>query len=134
MTSSAHNPTRAMINFLNNGQAVVASHALSSQEGVGEDGKPLEKSTAAVNKTISDANQIRVEAKKKAAEVKLMPNERKVGQYILGKSIGEGTFGKVKLARHITTNEKVTITVDDFYSSFFVQLINLNSVYHDRWL
>lgn len=42
-------------------------------------------------------------------EIKLEPNERKVGQYILGKSIGEGTFGKVKLARHITTNEKVSI-------------------------
>ena len=41
--------------------------------------------------------------------MKLLPNERKVGQYILGKSIGEGTFGKVKLAGHITTNEKVTI-------------------------
>jgi len=67
----------------------------------------VEQSTAAVNKTISDANQIRIEAKKKAADVKLLPNERKVGQYILGKSIGEGTFGKVKLGRHITTDEKV---------------------------
>jgi serine/threonine protein kinase len=41
-------------------------------------------------------------------DIKLEPNERKVGQYILGKSIGEGTFGKVKLGRHITTNEKVS--------------------------
>ena len=106
MTSSAHNPTRAMINFLNNGQAVVASHALSSQGG--GHNKPPRESKTAVNKTISDANQIKVEAKKKAAEVKLLPNERKVGQYVLGKSIGEGTFGKVKLGRHITTGEKVT--------------------------
>lgn len=61
-----------------------------------------------MNKTISDHNQIRLDANKRSANVKLEPNERKVGQYILGKSIGEGTFGKVKLGRHITTNEKVS--------------------------
>jgi len=32
-----------------------------------------------------------------------------VGQYMLGKTIGEGTFGKVKLAIHIPTGEKVDI-------------------------
>ena len=84
----------------------MASHALSSQGG--GHNKPAKESKTAVNKTISDANQIKVEAKKRAAEVKLLPNERKVGQYVLGKSIGEGTFGKVKLGRHITTGEKVT--------------------------
>ena len=68
----------------------------------------MEGKNAAVNKTISDSNQIKIETNKKAAEIKLGPNERKVGQYILGKSIGEGTFGKVKLGRHITTNEKVS--------------------------
>ena len=47
-------------------------------------------------------------ANKKVTDIILAPNERKVGQYILGKSIGEGTFGKVKLGRHITTNEKVS--------------------------
>jgi serine/threonine protein kinase len=31
-----------------------------------------------------------------------------VGQYMLGKTIGEGTFGKVKLAVHIPTGEKVS--------------------------
>ena len=30
-----------------------------------------------------------------------------VGQYMIGKTIGEGTFGKVKLAVHIPTGEKV---------------------------
>ena len=35
--------------------------------------------------------------------------ERKlVGQYMLGKTIGEGTFGKVKLAVHIPTGEKAS--------------------------
>jgi hypothetical protein len=28
-------------------------------------------------------------------------------QFILGKTIGQGTFGKVKIATHITTGEKV---------------------------
>lgn len=31
-----------------------------------------------------------------------------VGQYMLGKTIGEGTFGKVKLAAHMPTGEKVS--------------------------
>jgi serine/threonine protein kinase len=31
-----------------------------------------------------------------------------VGDYLLGKTIGEGTFGKVKLGTHIPTGEKVS--------------------------
>ena len=38
-------------------------------------------------------------------------NDKTIGQYILGKSIGEGTFGKVKLGTHILTNEKVAIKI-----------------------
>jgi hypothetical protein len=33
-----------------------------------------------------------------------------VGQYMLGKTIGEGTFGKVKLGVHIPTGEKASIS------------------------
>jgi serine/threonine protein kinase len=36
-------------------------------------------------------------------------NPNAVGHYILGKSLGQGTFGKVKLGTHILTGEKVTI-------------------------
>ena len=32
---------------------------------------------------------------------------RMIGHYIIGKNIGEGTFGKVKLGTHILTGEKV---------------------------
>ena len=35
-------------------------------------------------------------------------NPNAVGHYILGKSLGQGTFGKVKLGTHILTGEKVT--------------------------
>ncbi len=34
-------------------------------------------------------------------------NSNAIGHYILGKSLGEGTFGKVKLGTHILTGEKV---------------------------
>lgn len=30
-----------------------------------------------------------------------------LGQFILGKTIGEGTFGRVKIGTHINTGEKV---------------------------
>lgn len=34
-----------------------------------------------------------------------------VGHYILGKTLGEGTFGKVRLGTHILTGEKVAVKV-----------------------
>jgi len=34
-----------------------------------------------------------------------------VGHYILGKALGEGTFGKVKLGTHILSGEKVAVKV-----------------------
>lgn len=34
-----------------------------------------------------------------------------VGSYILGKTVGEGTFGKVKIAVHIPTGEKVAVKI-----------------------
>lgn len=35
----------------------------------------------------------------------------KVTQYLLGKTLGEGTFGKVKLGTHVLTGEKVAIKI-----------------------
>jgi hypothetical protein len=52
------------------------------------------------------------------------PSEKRqiVGQYMLGKTIGEGTFGKVRLAAHMPTGEKVScllielkVTFADFF-------------------
>ncbi|KAF4667445.1 hypothetical protein FOL47_003576 [Perkinsus chesapeaki] len=37
--------------------------------------------------------------------------KRAIGHYILGRTIGEGTFGKVKLGTHILTGEKVAIKI-----------------------
>ena len=34
---------------------------------------------------------------------------RHVGPYELGRTLGEGAFGKVKLGTHILTNEKVPL-------------------------
>jgi len=51
---------------------------------------------------------------------KLPPNAKVVGNYLLGiflynagKNIGQGTFGKVHLAMHLPTNEKVAIKLID---------------------
>jgi 5'-AMP-activated protein kinase catalytic alpha subunit len=36
---------------------------------------------------------------------------KNIGHYVLGKTIGEGTFGKVKLGVHIYTGEKVAVKI-----------------------
>lgn len=36
---------------------------------------------------------------------------KSIGHYMLGKTIGEGTFGKVKLGTHILTGEKVAVKI-----------------------
>lgn len=39
------------------------------------------------------------------------PRTKSIGHYILGKTIGEGTFGKVKLGTHILTGERVAVKI-----------------------
>jgi len=38
-------------------------------------------------------------------------DEKLIGNYIIGRTIGEGTFGKVKVGRHIPTKEKVALKI-----------------------
>ena len=37
--------------------------------------------------------------------------QKKIGFYLLGETIGEGTFGKVKLGTHTLTGERVAIKI-----------------------
>ena len=40
----------------------------------------------------------------------------------LGKTLGKGTFGKVKLGTHLITKEKVLIVIDSHLMAFRLQL------------
>ena len=44
-------------------------------------------------------------------DISNMKKLKVIGHYILGKSIGEGTFGKVKLGTHTLTEEKVAVKI-----------------------
>ena len=44
-------------------------------------------------------------------ELKNEKKPRNIGNYILGKTIGQGTFGKVKLGTHTLTDEKVAVKI-----------------------
>jgi serine/threonine protein kinase len=37
--------------------------------------------------------------------------KKRVGNYVIGNTVGEGTFGKVKVAIHIPTGEKVAVKI-----------------------
>ncbi|CAG9334011.1 unnamed protein product [Blepharisma stoltei] len=39
------------------------------------------------------------------------PNAKNIGHYLLGRTIGQGTFGKVKIGTHILTSEKVAVKI-----------------------
>ena len=47
----------------------------------------------------------------------LKTNANAVGHYILGKTLGEGTFGKVKLGTHILTGEKVSSIPPSYFKN-----------------
>ena len=36
---------------------------------------------------------------------------KRVGNYIIGKTLGEGSFSKVKLGTHLITNERVALKI-----------------------
>lgn len=74
--------------------ASVASNVSNNSNGA-PPGPPNYRSSSNVRPSIRSSNGNAQEKRKI------------VGQYMLGKTIGEGTFGKVKLAIHIPTGEKV---------------------------
>ena len=45
--------------------------------------------------------------------------KKRVGGYILGKTLGEGSFAKVRIATHVLTNEKVR-TINSLILTFTV--------------
>ena len=38
-------------------------------------------------------------------------NQKQIGQYRIGRALGEGTFGTVRLGQHIETKQKVAIKI-----------------------
>jgi len=61
------------------------------------------------------------------------PHSKKVGQYLLGTTLGEGSFAKVKEALHIPTGEKVrTYGLFLLFLPFSSKLIDLvSSIYQN---
>ncbi|XP_033121071.1 serine/threonine-protein kinase par-1-like [Anneissia japonica] len=57
--------------------------------------------------------QQRTMQQRKATEGTITPGRKRVGGYVLGDTIGEGSFAKVRVGTHIMTHEKVAIKIID---------------------
>lgn len=69
-----------------------------------QSGQTEKKLSEKVLNTLIQENQI-------AAINSKQPHQKSIGQFILGKKLGEGTFGTVRLATHIETKEQVAIKI-----------------------
>jgi len=57
-------------------------------------------------------NRVELSTAKTATSSKPNPNaNRTIGHYVVGRSLGQGTFGKVRLGTHLITGEKVAIKI-----------------------
>lgn len=63
-----------------------------------------------ITKKLNDLNNTLKETKPPTATATDNKN-RTIGHYVVGKSLGEGTFGKVRLGTHTLTGEKVAIKI-----------------------
>jgi serine/threonine protein kinase len=53
-------------------------------------------------------------------------DRRRVGDYTLGDTLGAGSFGKVKLATHVTTGEKVCPRIPfEFQCLSYIQFVHV---------
>ncbi|XP_070569133.1 MAP/microtubule affinity-regulating kinase 4-like [Ptychodera flava] len=50
-------------------------------------------------------------------ELSKFPHSKRVGQYLLGKTLGEGSFAKVKEGMHVGTGEKVAVKIIDKFKA-----------------
>lgn len=64
-----------------------------------------------ITKKLNDLNAALKEAKTPVATAQADNKSRTIGHYVVGKSLGEGTFGKVRLGTHTLTGEKVAIKI-----------------------
>lgn len=55
-----------------------------------------------------------------------------MGHYILGKALGEGTFGKVKLGTHVLTGEKASLSDLKRVLRYSQLLLRVNLIFTDR--
>eukprot|EP00435_Cladocopium_sp_Y103_P014844 s236_g3.t1 len=77
--------------------------------------KEIRLQVAQMRKGSSNANEKPLKPLDKAFAMSQPDSSRarakSIGHYILGKTIGEGTFGKVKLGTHILTSERVAVKI-----------------------
>lgn len=56
-------------------------------------------------------NRHHAKQRNKSGKKKKEHKAKSIGHYLIGKTIGEGTFGKVKLGTHNITGEKVAVKI-----------------------
>eukprot|EP00347_Sterkiella_histriomuscorum_P006969 403350750 len=84
---------------------------------------------------VKEALAIQTQAQRQAhANIKKGKGDQKtksIGHYIIGKVIGEGTFGKVKLGTHILTGEKVNYKHFQYFIQVAVKILEKDKITED---
>lgn len=61
-----------------------------------------------------------------------MHKRKHVGPYAVGRTLGEGAFGKVKLGTNIFTNEKVCLRYNDLNLQVAIKIVGYKNVKSER--
>lgn len=101
------NQQNGSLNGVDNLANVINTSSVAGAQAKGE----KKSSNAAAEAEQPSKNRHHAQPRNKSGAKKKETKSRSIGHYLIGKTIGQGTFGKVKLGTHNLTGEKVAVKI-----------------------